>query len=325
MRWGIVGCGTIAQQFARDLLKVDGVRLQGVASRSAGKAAAFGEKFGAERSYGTYEELYADPSVDLVYVATPHSEHLRNSSDALRAGKHVLCEKPLVTTPTEARDLIAVHAATDLYLMEAMWTWFLPAVKTALSWVEAGRIGELQHLKADFGYPQRYEPEARMYNPDLAGGALLDMGVYPVALAWLLAKRQPIDIQVVARAAKNGVVDDLSMLLDYGTHVATLGTSFRSKLQNWAYIIGTKGYIAIPDYWRAKEARLFVLDDCVDVFLDDRRSDGFGYEIESVMQDILRGDRESRVCPLSDSLAVQELMMDINLAALSSSSNLVRR
>lgn len=325
MRWGIVGCGTIAQQFARDLLKVDGARLHGVASRSAGKATAFAAEFKAARAYGAYEDLYADPSIDLVYVATPHSEHLRNSSDALRAGKHVLCEKPLVTTPADARSLIAIHAATDRYLMEAMWTWFLPAVQTALRWVETGRIGELRHLKADFGYPQRYDPQSRVYNPDLAGGALLEMGVYPVALSWLLAKQTPVDIQVVSRVAENGVVDDLSILLDYSTHVATLGASFRAKLQNWAYVIGTEGYIAIPDYWRAKEAHLFVLDRCVDVFVDDRPVDGFAYEIESVMQDILRSDRESQVCSLADSLAVQELMLDITQASASSGANRVRR
>lgn len=315
MRWGLVGCGTIARQFAEDLAKVPGARLAAVASRSAEKAQAFATEFRFERSHGNYAALYADPEIDIVYVATPHTEHLRNSGDAMKAGKHVLCEKPLTVTPDEARDLVALHAQSGVYLMEAMWSWFLPAVRQALQWIEEGRIGKLVHLKADFGYPQRYDPSLRMYSPQLGGGALLDMGVYPVALSWLLSREQPSSVMAIGRAAPNGVCDDLSVLMDFGSHTATIGTSFRAKLQNWAYIIGTKGYIAIPNYWRAREAKLFVLDACIDSFIDERDGRGFVYEIEAVMADIAQGRTQSRICSLADSVAVQELMARIHATA----------
>ena len=314
MRWGIVGCGTIAREFAEDLEKSHGAQLVAVASRSAAKAEAFADEFHCDRSYGSYAALYADPAIDIVYVATPHSEHLRNSADAMMAGKHVLCEKPLTATLDEARELVALHKQSGVYLMEAMWSWFLPAVRHALRWLDEGRIGKLVHLKADFGYPQRYDPLLRMYSPELGGGALLDMGVYPVALSWLLRRQQPTSIMAVGRMAPNGVCDDLSVLMDYGSYTATIGTSFRAKLQNWAYIIGTEGYIAIPDYWRAREAKLYVLDTCVDSFVDNRNERGFVHEIAAVMSDIAEGRTQSPICSLADSVAVQVLMANIQSA-----------
>ena len=318
MRWGIIGCGAIAREFAEDLATVPSAELAAVASRTVAKAQAFAKEFGFARAHGSYEALYADRDVDIVYVATPHTEHLRNSADAMRAGKHVLCEKPLTVSPDEARMLAAIHAETGVYLMEAMWTWFLPAVRQALTWIEQKRIGALVHIKSDFGYPQPYDPSGRMYSPILGGGALLDMGVYPVALSWLLHRSHPDKTAVLARAAPNGVVDDLSIMLDYKSHTATLGASFRAKLQNWAYIIGTTGYIAIPDYWRAAEAHLYVLDDCVERFVDDRETRGFNFEIETVMQDIAAGRTQSLVYSLDDSIAVQEIMARIHLLSVTS-------
>jgi len=308
MRWGLMATGSICQQFARDLPHVPGAELAAVASRSGAKAAQFAQEFGFDRSYGSYDELLADPDIDIIYIGTPHTEHLANASDAMHAGKHVLCEKPLTVFPGETEQLIAVQRETGKYLMEAMWTWFLPAIRQAQQWIAQGRIGELKHIKADFGYPQRYDPQSRMYNPELAGGCLLDMGVYPIALAWLIHKAMPEGIEVAGRRAPSGVDDDFSALLTYPDHTATLGSSFRCKLQNWAYLIGSDGYIAIPDFWWAKEAMLFELDTKVEHFRDDRAHKGFAFEAIAVQDDIAAGRGQSEIVSLADSLAIQQIM-----------------
>lgn len=311
MRWGLLGTGSICQQFARDIPFVSGAVNAAVASREIGKAKDFANRYGVDCAYGSYAALLADPSIDVVYIGTPHTEHLVNARDALLAGKHVVCEKPLTVTPDEALELLTLHADTGLYLMEAMWTWFLPTIAKAQEWIKAGRIGALQQIKADFGYPQRYDPLGRMYNPALAGGCLLDMGVYPVALTWLLHKQLPNDVQVAGRRAPSGVDDDFTAILNYDGHTATLGSSFRCKLQNWAYIIGTEGYIALPDFWRGTEAMLFHLDTKIEHFKDSRLHQGFAYEADAAQKDIAEGLRESPVIGLADSLAIQELMQQI--------------
>lgn len=308
IRWGIVGAGRIAHTFAKDMSATSHGVLQSVAARSGDAAREFADQYGAPNSHGGYEGLYADPEVDAVYVATPHTLHLQNSGDALRAGKAVLCEKPITVNAAQCQALIDIANETSTYLMEAMWTWFLPAVRKAKEWVDAGRIGRIVQIKADFGYPLPYEADRREYAADLAGGCLLEMGVYPVALAALFTGRDPIDISVVSRHAPNGVEDDVAALFRYDDYVATLGTSFRAKLQNWAYIIGEDAYVAIPNFWCANECQLWVLDEMVDRFDDGRTTAGFDYQIEAVNNDLLAGRTQSEIMPLSESLRFQRHM-----------------
>lgn len=306
IRWGILATGRIADWFVSDFGAVANGEVVAVASRTQAKADAFARRHGVARAYGDYGELLANPDVDVVYIATPHTAHLINATDALRAGKAVLCEKPLTVTPDECRTLIAAVEETGGYLMEAMWTYFLPAIRRAQAWVAAGRIGRIRHIKADFGYPLPYAPDRREYDADLGGGALLEMGIYPVALAWLFLRRDPETIQVTARTAPNGVEDDVVAVFDYGDCMASLATSFRCKLQNWAYIIGEEGYIAIPDFWRARTCYLYRLDERIDAFTDGRADQGFSFEAVAVGDDLLTGKRQSDVVSLADSLKFQE-------------------
>lgn len=308
IRWGIVGAGRIAHTFAQGISATRHGTLQAVAARSEDSARRFGQTYDIPSAYGGYDALYNDPDVDAIYVATPHTLHQQHSSNALRAGKAVLCEKPITTNAAECQALIDVATETSSYLMEAMWTWFLPAVRKAKEWVDAGRIGKLVQIKADFGYPQVYAPDKREYDANLAGGCLLEMGVYPVALAALFSGRDPEDVSVVSRHAPNGVEDDVAAIFDYGDCVATLGTSFRAKLQNWAYIIGEDAYIAIPNFWCATDCQLWVLDDRVDHFSDGRSTNGFDFQIEAVNTDLLAGRTQSEIMPLSASLRLQQHM-----------------
>lgn len=307
VRWGILTTGRIAGQFAADFPHVANGELLAVAARTDQAAAAFAHHYKIPRSYPSYRALFDDPEIDAVYIATPHSMHHDNAVDALRAGKAVLCEKPLTTSLATARSLIATAEQSHGYLMEAMWTYFLPAILKAREWVAAGRIGRIRHIKADFGYPLLpYDAQRREYDATLGGGALLEMGIYPIALAWLFLQQDPERIKVVARHAPNGVEDDVVATFDYRDCVATLATSFRCKLQNWAYVIGDEGYVAIPDFWRASQCHLYRLDERIDTFDDGRSTLGFNYEAQAASEDILQGRRQSAVMPWSNSLKFQE-------------------
>ncbi len=311
IRWGIVTAGRIAHTFAADAAHAANAEITAVAARRGHSADAFARQYGIGKSYEGYEALFADPDIDAVYVATPHPLHLENSSDALRAGKAVLCEKPITVSADECEALIKVAKETDTYLMEAMWTWFLPAVRKAKEWVDAGRIGELLHVNADFGYPLEYEEHRREYDAHLGGGCLLEMGVYPVAIARYFTGRSPEQISARAHFAPNGVEDDVVALFDYGDVRATIGTSFRAKLPNRAFVIGTDGYIEIPDFWRASECRLYVLDERADDFIDDRKGSGFEFQIAAVSADLEEGKKQSEIVPLAASLGFQQDMDSI--------------
>ena len=321
VRWGLIGAGRIAHQFSQDMAAVDNAELVAIAARDGQRARTFAERYGALRAHEGYEALYANPEVDAVYIATPHSSHLRNCIDAMAAGKAVLCEKPLVLDPDQCRELIAAHQRHGQYLMEGMWTWYLPAIRKAHEWVTAGRIGDVLHVKADFGYPMHYSEDVREYNARLGGSSVLEMGIYPVAIARLFLAGEPRSFRVMARTAPNGVEDDVSAVLDYGQAMATLGTSFRCKLQNWAYIIGSEGYVAIPDFWRAHQCSLFQLDERIDHFSDGRQTRGFNYEIAAVSADIQAGKTQSDVIPLATSLKLQEDMQHIRQRAKAGSGS----
>jgi predicted dehydrogenase len=312
IRWGIVSTGRIARAFARDVAHVEGARLHAVASRTQERAADFAREHDVPRAYGSYHDLFDDPEVDVVYIATPHTLHAVNAADALRAGKAVLCEKPLTTSPEEARALIRVAEETGGYLVEGMWTYFLPAIRQAQAWVAEGRIGRLLHVKADFGYPLPYRPEAREYAADLAGGALLDMGVYPIAFAWRFLQQDPAAIHAIARRAPNGVEDDVTLLFEYPEATASLGCSFRCRLRNEAVVVGDEGYIAIPDFFRAHECSLYRLDERIDHFEERRDTIGFVYEAAAVGDDLREGRQQSEVVPWAASLTFQDHMARVH-------------
>lgn len=306
IRWGILSTARIAHQFAEDLAYVENGELAAVASRSENTAADFAARHHIDTAYSSYEQLYNDPDIDAIYVATPHSLHLENTTSALRAGKAVLCEKPLTISVAEVDTLMNVVAETSGYLMEGMWTWFLPAIRRALGWFEAGEIGQLCHIKSDFGYPMLpYSADRREYNAELGGGVVAEMGIYPIAMAYLFTRSDPVSIDVVSRRAPNRVEDDVVAIFNYKDYAATLSMSFRCKLPNRTYIIGDEGHIVIPDFWCARESHLYRVDEHIDSFVDDRESRGFNYEATAVGNDLLQGRRESAVVPLAVSRSFQ--------------------
>lgn len=308
INWGILGAGNIARTFARDMAFVSGSRVLAVASRQLSGAQQFACEHNIAEAIEGYQTLFGHPDIDAIYIATPHNFHFGQAKAALQAGKHVLCEKPITINAAQCVELSELARAQNCFLMEAMWTWFLPAIRKAKQWVDEGRIGRLLHVKGDFGYPQPYDAAARTYNPALAGGAMLDMGIYPLALNLMFNPQPYQNLMVNAHLASSGVDDEVHWTMDYGDRLSTLATSFRCRLPNYGFIIGDQGYIAIPDFFRASEAALYVLDKRVDYFSDNRQGSGFEFEIMAASQAIREGRLESDIMPLSASLTLQQQM-----------------
>ena len=310
IKWGILGTGNIAHSFAKDFKYSKGCVIKAVGSRIINSAQLFADNFSIEKAYGSYEELYNDPQIDVIYIATPHNFHLKNASDAMNHGKAVLCEKPITVGPEECNRLIEIARQNNVFLMEAMWTYFLPAVRQALEWVENGVVGKIESVKADFGFKANYNPKSRLFNPKLAGGALLDIGIYPIAMALLIADEIPENIQLDAIMDKYGIDYEETMRFEYQNGIiADLRSSITTKLSNEAIIQGEIGTIRIPEFYKAKEASLYdkhghLLKKCI----DGRTSVGYNFEIDEVNTNIKNGELESNIMPLETSMRMQEIM-----------------
>ena len=197
--------------------------------------------------------------------------------------------------------------------MEAMWTYFLPVIQKAQQWVDEGRIGKLLHVKAEFGFPLPYDPNLRQYNNKLGGGCLLEVGIYPIAMAWLFFKQDADQQTVWNHHADNGVEDDVVIFNRYKDPniTAQLTTSYRGQLNNYLTLIGDQGTITVPNFWMAREAKLYRGADCIDQYTDNRTQQGFNYQIEQVSDELLAGKLQPEVVTWQDSRAFQKQMADI--------------
>lgn len=307
IKWGILGPGIIAHEFAQDFKYVSNAELVAVASRSEERARSFADQYTIPYYFDNYDKLYEDPGIDAIYIATPHNFHFEQTRKALESGKAVLCEKPITISSEECQELMNIQAKTDCYLTEGMWTHFLPVIQKVKEWVEGGKIGDVFHVKSSFGYPVPFDADSRYYNPKLAGGSLYDMGIYNVAIASFLLGA-PSSLRSEIHYASTGADDDCLTYASYGEVRAVLHSAFRCKLNNHTYIIGEKGYIDIPDFWRARECYRYERDTIVEEYKDYRKSIGFEFEIEAVSNDILDGKKQSEIVPLAKSLEWQETM-----------------
>ncbi len=309
IRWGILSAGRIADRFADDLKKTPGAKVVAVAARSAQRAAAFAAKHSIPRAYGSYEELAKDSDIDVIYVGTTHNFHREHTLLCLENGKHVLCEKPFALNAAEARQMIACAREKKLFLMEAMWSRFNPTYMRAMRWINEGLIGEVRMLKADFGFKAPWEPERRLLNPALAGGSILDVGIYPIALASNLFGLQPSHIQALAFLGTTGVDEQAGMILKYAHgQLALLSSAVRTRIPNNALIIGTEGMVWMPVFWRARLALLWRPKKLPRITWGTA---GYQFEAIEVGQCIREKRIESTVIPLAESLALMETMDQI--------------
>ncbi len=313
--WGLIGPGRFAREFAEELSDAAGARLRAVASRSPERASAFAAEFGFECAYASYEELVADPEIDVVYVVVPHVFHQEVTELALRAGKAVLCEKPLTPSAQETRVLTETAAQSGCFLMEAMKTGFLPAIRRAREWIGEGRIGEPLLAEADFCFRGPDDPEDRLMNPALAGGAVLDVGIYPLYLCRHLLG-EVIELEAFGHLAPTGVEDSAAILTRHGGGVAAVLTcSFRTEEAMDAVIRGSGGEIRLPRFHAAKECILRRGEEEIERFVDGK-SGMLGAEIEAVHDALDRGLIESPGHSHADSIRLAELMDQVRSAVL---------
>ncbi|MCU6713117.1 Gfo/Idh/MocA family oxidoreductase [Paenibacillus sp. J5C_2022] len=310
IRWGIMGPGRISRKFASDLKFAEGAELTAVAGRALDKAKDFAQEFDVPKAYGSCEELAADPDIDLVYIGTLHPAHKDNAMTCLRGGKAVLCEKPFTVNAAEAEEMIAYARKNRLFLMEAMWTRYLPPIVQVRQWLEEGKIGEVQLLQAAFGFDGGWNPESRLLKRELGGGALLDTGIYVVSLASMLAGgKQPDRISSSGRLGESGVDERFSLLFHYDSGLtATLHGAVRLSLNNEAWIFGTEGKIHIPSFLAARSATLYVKDAEPVTFQDDREFFGYTYQAMEAMDALREGRLESAVMPLDETLIIMKTM-----------------
>jgi predicted dehydrogenase len=304
-RWGILGTGNIASQFAKGLSVLDDAELVAVGSRTAEPARAFGERYGVPRRHASYAELASDPDVDAIYVASPHTYHKEHTLLCLAAGKPVLCEKPFAINAAEAEQMVAAARERGLFLMEAMWTRFLPHIARLRELLAAGAIGEVRQVRADFSFRAEFDPQHRLFNPALGGGGLLDVGIYPAALASMILGA-PAQIAALADLGATGVDEQAALVFGYPAgQLAVLTCATRTNAIHEALILGTRGHIKLHEaWWRPSSLTLSVDGQPDEEFAPEAVGNGYNYEAAEVMRCVRAGRRESEIMPLDETLAL---------------------
>jgi len=312
IRWGIIGTGKIAKAFATGLTVLPEAQLVAVGSRSAESANEFANLFGVPHRHASYEGLVNDPNVDVVYVATPNTLHKENSLLCLQADKAVLCEKPFTINAAEAEAVIQLARRKKLFLMEAMWTRFIPLVGKLQQLLADRVIGDLQMLVADLGFWAEFDPLHRVFNPQLGGGALLDLGVYSISLAWMIFG-SPSRITSMAQLGQTGVDEQAAIVLGYDQgQLAILCTSLRTDTPAEAVLMGTQGRIRIhTPIFRPTTLTLSLTDQEDNVIEIPLEGNGYNYQAAEVMRCLQAGKLESDTMPLDETLAIMKAMDQI--------------
>lgn len=301
--WGILAPGSIARKFTSDLKLLPQANLYAVGSRSLERAQKFAEEFGAERYYGSYEELATDPHVDIIYIASPHVRHYPDSMLCLENGKSVLCEKPVAMNAAQFRNMREIARKKGVFFMEALWTRFLPSFLKCLELISDGEIGDIRLIDSDFCFNAPYNIEGRLFNLMLGGGSLLDIGIYPVFLALELAGK-PAKIQAMATFDKTGVDNSCSMLFAHHNGIlSVLFSSIITKGRTETIIHGSKGQIRLNREWHIPTS-VDLLPDTENAKHFSFKEPGFGYqyEAEEVMNCIGKGYLQSEVFSWDKSL-----------------------
>ena len=306
IKWGIIGLGKIAQKFANNLLLLDTAELEAVASRELAKSEAFAKIYDAKKFYGSYEALLQDKFIDIVYIATPHNSHAQITMLALEHKKAVLCEKPFAINKQQVFKMIEASKKHNMFLMEALWTRFLPAIKKIKSIVENGEIGEIKYLNADFSFKANPSIQ-RIYDKELGGGSILDIGIYPIFLAYLILG-MPNKIIAKAHFFESGADSQVSIIFDYKNAQAVLFSSFNSNSKREAKISGTLGEIVIDSPWNEASSFAVVKGKDEEKFLLPIMGTGFVHQIIECNKSLKKNLTESPLWSHQNSLELITLL-----------------
>ena len=323
IRWGILGTGYIANLFAAGLTALDNVSLVAVGSRAQASADVFGDTWHVPHHHGSYEALANDPDVDAIYIGTPHPYHCENTLLCLNASKHVLVEKPFAMNARQARAMIDLARQKERFLMEAMWTRYLPAMILVRQWIAGGEIGDVRLVRAHFSFMASFDLKSRLFAPELGGGALLDAGIYPISFAHMILGTPGTVYSTLVRG-KTGTDDVSSYMFGYdGGKTALLSSGVQLAIPVEAEVFGTNGYIKIHEPWlRPRVVTLAKLPQAgsdskliYDGIPFDKqtvypptRGNGYNYEAHEVGQCIRAGRSESATMPLDETLAIMETL-----------------
>ena len=312
LRWGIIGTGFIADLFVSDLL-ANGFSVAAVGSRTEGSAQEFADRFGIPAVHASYEALVADDSVDIVYVSTPHPFHFANTTLALNAGKHVLVEKAFTINASDAAALVALAEEKNLVVLEAMWTRFLPHMARLRELIAEGVIGQVRTVIADHNQSLPSDPSHRLQDPALGGGALLDLGIYPVSFAWdILGK--PTSVSAIASKTPTGVDRQTAIILGYADgQQALLHTALDTAGPNTASVIGTEGWVAIERVFYEPTAFTVynTAGDVVERYESQVSNRGMQYQAAEVENLVRAGKLAGDTLPPSETVGIMETLDEI--------------
>jgi len=312
LRWGILGTGRIANTFTKDLLATGHI-ITAVGSRGRESADTFASKYGIDRSFSSYGELVTCPEVDVIYVSTPHPYHAANARLALEAGKHVLLEKPFTLNAREARDVVALAQNCGLVVLEAMWTRWLPHMVRLREIIRAGTIGEVRLLLVDHTLSLSLDPKHRINDPSLGGGALLDLGIYPISFAWDLFGA-PSNVVGQATFSETGVDDSVTVILGYeGGRRAVTHSAKNLRGQNRAVVVGTTARIEIDPLWyNATGFTVFGNDDeVIERFTYPIKTRGMEYQALEIERLVKEGKGSGEILPTAESISIMECLDEV--------------
>jgi predicted dehydrogenase len=312
IKWGIIGLGNIAHQFAKDLMLVEDAELVAVASRDSNKSQEFAQHYNCQKAYSSYEDIINDSEIDILYIATPHSSHASLTIKALQNNKHVLCEKPIALNYSDALQMIAASKANTKFFMEAFWTRFNPSFREAFSTIKKGAIGEVKYINADFAFNAEKLGGAgnRITDMNLGGGSLLDIGVYPLFLCYVVLGI-PSEILAVSHFHPTGADLQTSIILQYENAQAILHSSFVSTHTVKASINGTKGRINLNTPWHQAQSYTLTIDNQEEEILLPTKGKGFTYEIEECQQCIKENKIESALWSHQNSLDLIRIVDEV--------------
>jgi dihydrodiol dehydrogenase / D-xylose 1-dehydrogenase (NADP) len=310
IKWGIISTGHISKKFATALALFPEVELVAIASRNMVTAREFANQFNIPKAYASYEDLAEDHEIDAVYIGTPHTFHLENSVMCMKKGKAVLCEKAFAINAAEAREMVKVARKENVFLMEAMITRQVPLMRKVLRWIEEGRIGEPRMVRASRCARGEFKPSARQLNPELGGGALLDVGVYVISFASMIFQKPPVEVVGLGHIGDWCSDEQGATILKYDTgEIADLSFALRTAAVNDAYIFGTEGYIKLDDVFAVpSRASLFIDKKEVEVIEETIIGNALNYEAAEVMRCLKLGLKESPFMPLDESIQIMEIM-----------------
>ncbi|MDA9471008.1 Gfo/Idh/MocA family protein [Enterococcus sp. 5H] len=285
-QWGIIGLGDIANSFAESFQQ-ENSHLAAVASRSLEKAELFARKYQIPKAYGSFDALLDDQEIDIIYVAVPNRQHIQHILKALEAGKHVLCEKAITMNSKELADAIKLAEEKDLILAEAMTIFNMPLYHELRSQIDTGRFGKLKMIQAPFGSYKEPDPKNRFFNPELAGGALLDIGTYAVSFARWFLSSQPKVLASVMQPFSTGVDEQSATILqNEANELATVSLSFQAKMPKQGIVAFENAYIVINEYPRADEAKIYFNDGTTETIVSGDSQQALNYEISNMVKTI---------------------------------------